>query len=1751
MPRELSWYLEELRKKHTPRHDPNNSFDVMYDALQELDDAIRKNDLNYEDENRIRENDLNDEKKYLKRTNVLGDEEKNRDIINKYAMSIDAAQRYFNQRATSFFGPSSWETDTGLLGKLLKDLSDQFRVMNDMSARQTDKRNQFQLFRHNHGKDIKEDIFDSYGPTYDTNLNVPQNIKEELKVGSISTGRGVLGKEAEQERNRHIISRIPPRFVQAGNQAPENAQPELNEVNAQPKPNAEEARKAKQLELRGNIRRETYNGLLTNALDGLLTHLYHPKAGEADFFELIRNTDFGAITQQQEQAFVTGAPVPGGNAGNNFLGNPAVSKLIAEHDPFPFGGSRRAHEEFRRAFLDTCKLLKQEKTAIDNRFSQLNVGKTRISNYVKGTMVEDHGYFSYGGGDPQEAAKAAGKKEKLRKALNDLAERIYEEPAVQEFTDDSPEAREQFASGIQVPENQRYNSIETNRQFLDLVAEADPFSVRNDENNINNINNGGENADMPENQADPEAVQDSRIFRRAVFDMVTACARIRKDARRNAVETGEPEECAAAASRLAYGLGAGLRVEQVVRVRGNGRDGKNVYLKNTVPGKKPSGPNLISPEQFAGEGAVLDSGELARQLSEIQVVRYLTGTSGKGVGDLRFAFSNDRPKKITGITDVNMGGAFPDDPAAEGMTPGSLTVMSRSTADRIMTISPERLGAVLGSRIGGRGLENAKTRLAELQQAIQESLDRKWAMDDSLLPGRLHVVEDATFSKLSIKQIASVQDNNGIKGLFSQTYSGMILKGKQAAEENTAYPGGFYQRQLNTLMESQGEKKSSPEFTNALEAVKKVNTEINRYMHEDREMTAEEMSALRKTYTESIVEVNKYIKATRGWHWTSRGDVRHNAMAVVQGYMEQELKALNEYDPGHHWKIEKIIQHGRQEEIPAIQGAIEYVGGNVNSRQVLTINGKKGAFTPRKEYHEPTDREIGDVMIDTTTVPEDIKADVTNAALAAWQRLRTIAKDHTATLLYKKNPDIYEEAGKGFLEREDVKALNKVFKELNAPELTDAQDPESRAFRRHVAERIRAGLLLRNERNVMNSAGIADRENLDQRNTAMSVMADLVEMPNAVARARDVRVTVNGGRQVGTFQEWAEGDVIGNQDFIKGSDFCRYNSNLMTKEALQQLSDIQALDFICGNIDRHLNNMTFKFEDINGEHRLVKITGIDNDTSFGTIKMSDYKEPEADEVFAFPQHMLMMKQSTANAILNLRKDTLEVALRPYIHGAGELDACWNRVQGLQKQLQADMNYPFVGKTNLTDGHIRIFEDDDPVWDSFRPGDLANNNTVIGLFARAALQADETKRKRDSKPDKYELEKSIRQGLDFTENYRMLDLHPMLEVTKINALANVMANRKKEPDFMASLYRDMPKATMTEYLNPSSDGGYVFKEAEQVLLNLFPGRDLNDIIGHEVCKEAGYKNSLDFFYVDGVPAREFLRENYPKLFQTEEFLAQPDLFQDLYWKGMMGSLMTSGRHHIDMVVPAMESNGHFTVGITELEFDVDQLAGTEGFFGTSRESRQDKLLNDGTRADRFRAIEEKVVAKMEEAAYQLDGKIISGVEKPLREKYKKILDPKPVVQQVNQQQVNQPQVNLQPQAGHVADPANQPQVNLQQGGQGPQPGPQPVVPGPQQGPQPVVPGPQQGPQPVVPGPQQGPQGNQGQEKAAHNAHTVGKESVSFEELLPEQPGKKNFTLAKEKDSRKGQKKAGKPEEGKPEEGKKEEGKKESVRSQKGK
>ena len=51
-------------------------------------------------------------------------------------------------------------------------------------------------------------------------------------------------------------------------------------------------------------------------------------------------------------------------------------------------------------------------------------------------------------------------------ALNALSEVTYDHPAVLKFTDDTPEARSQFAYGIVKPEDQQYNAIDGLCQYF-------------------------------------------------------------------------------------------------------------------------------------------------------------------------------------------------------------------------------------------------------------------------------------------------------------------------------------------------------------------------------------------------------------------------------------------------------------------------------------------------------------------------------------------------------------------------------------------------------------------------------------------------------------------------------------------------------------------------------------------------------------------------------------------------------------------------------------------------------------------------------------------------------------------------------------------------------------------------------------------------------------------------------------------------------------------------------------------------------------------------------------------------------------------------------------------------------------------------------------------------------------------------------------------------------------------------------------
>ncbi len=139
----------------------------------------------------------------------------------------------------------------------------------------------------------------------------------------------------------------------------------------------------------------------------------------------------------------------------------------------------------------------------------------------------------------------------------------------------------------------------------------------------------------------------------------------------------------------------------------------------------------------------------------------------------------------------------------------------------------------------------------------------------------------------------------------------------------------------------------------------------------------------------------------------------------------------------------------------------------------------------------------------------------------------------------------------------------------------------------------------------------------------------------------------------------------------------------------RQLADLQALDYICGNIDRHKANMLYQFDESNPKHlRLIGVQGIDNDQSFfdGTGRRSALPAPES---------MSAIPESTATKIEGLSRDMLKTVLRNFALEEAQLDAAWARTEDLKRAIREGREfYRDKDAGVLAEGHLRIVKDDE-------------------------------------------------------------------------------------------------------------------------------------------------------------------------------------------------------------------------------------------------------------------------------------------------------------------------------------------------------------------------------------------------------------------------------------------------------------------------
>ena len=198
---------------------------------------------------------------------------------------------------------------------------------------------------------------------------------------------------------------------------------------------------------------------------------------------------------------------------------------------------------------------------------------------------------------------------------------------------------------------------------------------------------------------------------------------------------------------------------------------------------------------------------------------------------------------------------------------------------------------------------------------------------------------------------------------------------------------------------------------------------------------------------------------------------------------------------------------------------------------------------------------------------------------------------------------------------------------------------------------------------------------IDNRNAAMSAVADLLGMPNVVARSKPMRIIDKDGNVVeGTFMEAANG--LDPENLPPSAASINENALKNTNgNAFRDIANLQVLDFLCGNYDRHYANIFYQF-DKNG--KLCGVQGIDNDGSFGVIGEKQLVRKEgrrgkADTNYMHMTNLENMKaipEETAKRIEALDASTLKYALRGYGLSEEELKAAAFRLDCMKQAIQA-------------------------------------------------------------------------------------------------------------------------------------------------------------------------------------------------------------------------------------------------------------------------------------------------------------------------------------------------------------------------------------------------------------------------------------------------------------------------------------------------
>lgn len=194
--------------------------------------------------------------------------------------------------------------------------------------------------------------------------------------------------------------------------------------------------------------------------------------------------------------------------------------------------------------------------------------------------------------------------------------------------------------------------------------------------------------------------------------------------------------------------------------------------------------------------------------------------------------------------------------------------------------------------------------------------------------------------------------------------------------------------------------------------------------------------------------------------------------------------------------------------------------------------------------------------------------------------------------------------------------------------------------------------------------------NINRRNNAMSDCAELLGIPDTVAKSTSMTVINGDNIMHGSFMMNAKG--ISYEQLMNGTNPNGMRDLSLAPSAYKALSNMQVLDFLCGNIDRHAANLFYQVDTSDPfELKITGVQGIDNDASFGMIGTDISRQGMVYDRMSLIDDIKVIDKALADKIKGMPFEKLEPKLRLAGLSKQEISASFERFELLKSKLEMD------------------------------------------------------------------------------------------------------------------------------------------------------------------------------------------------------------------------------------------------------------------------------------------------------------------------------------------------------------------------------------------------------------------------------------------------------------------------------------------------